>query len=496
MFLTPAAGSPSTLRFALKVPGINGGAEAQISYPFTFPLGVWTHVAVVLEGNLGTLYVDGVPVATNPSIVANPSDMGPTFNNWLGESQYGADPTLDGSLDEFEVSCRAYSPVEIADRASAGGPVCGNASCQAGEDCASCPADCGACPPVCGDATCDPGEDCSSCPADCGECGGPFIDADFSAGADGFVYADDAFRGTSQPDYASGSVTSGALQVNLGGVNETDVVNMSGGFSRSFTLSAPTAVTFNFGYTLSMTADYEPDECSEVLVSIDGTLYGSGADDFVARRCDVAGESGMFVRTTPVLPAGTHTITLGGFNTQKTTASEQTTIRIDDVLLVEAGSVPLQLFFDDFSGGLSQWVETGEGDWNTEGLHSMSGYPGLGSGSPAAHSDNCDSTCTITLSTPINLSGYTAASLAFLRFVDSELDAGEFLRVEVFNGTAWSVLFNWQQGAGGGDDNTWHAETVDLAPYLGLTGFNLRFVTSSSATTEHVHVDDVIIVAQ
>ena len=118
LFLTPAANNPSTLRFALKVPGIHDGLEAQISYAYSFPIGVWTHVAVVLEGNLGTLYVDGLPVAANSNMLANPSDMGATLNNFLGDSQYSADPTLDGAIDELEIACRAYSAQEITDRAA------------------------------------------------------------------------------------------------------------------------------------------------------------------------------------------------------------------------------------------------------------------------------------------------------------------------------------------------------------------------------------------
>jgi len=51
--------------------------------------------------------------------------------------------------------------------------VCGDGICHAGESCASCPQDCGACPaPVCGDGRCDGGESCTSCPGDCGACPG------------------------------------------------------------------------------------------------------------------------------------------------------------------------------------------------------------------------------------------------------------------------------------------------------------------------------------
>ncbi|MCJ7816955.1 MAG: Ig-like domain-containing protein, partial [Candidatus Aenigmarchaeota archaeon] len=50
--------------------------------------------------------------------------------------------------------------------------ACGIGGCQAGETCSSCPADCGQCPPQCGNVVCDSGETCSSCSSDCGQCGG------------------------------------------------------------------------------------------------------------------------------------------------------------------------------------------------------------------------------------------------------------------------------------------------------------------------------------
>ncbi|GAB4509594.1 MAG: hypothetical protein Tsb0020_26210 [Haliangiales bacterium] len=58
-----------------------------------------------------------------------------------------------------------------------GGPTCGDGVCEPGEDCETCPEDCGECPPppVCGDGVCEPGEDCETCPEDCGECGGECV---------------------------------------------------------------------------------------------------------------------------------------------------------------------------------------------------------------------------------------------------------------------------------------------------------------------------------
>ncbi len=48
------------------------------------------------------------------------------------------------------------------------GNCCGDGDCS-GEDCSTCPQDCGPCA-TCGDGDCNGNEDCSSCPQDCGEC--------------------------------------------------------------------------------------------------------------------------------------------------------------------------------------------------------------------------------------------------------------------------------------------------------------------------------------
>jgi galactose oxidase len=110
MFLTPRAGG-ATLRFAIR---LNNGAEQQISYGTDLPLNQWRHVAVVLSGNTGRLYLSGIQVAQNTNLVLNPINLGATASVWLGRSQYTADPYLNGTLDDVRMSCRAYSDDEIA----------------------------------------------------------------------------------------------------------------------------------------------------------------------------------------------------------------------------------------------------------------------------------------------------------------------------------------------------------------------------------------------
>ena len=112
MFLTPQNGSTSRLRFGITTSG--AGGEMPIDGPFALSVGVWQHLAVTLKGNMGILYLNGVPVGTNSSMTINPSSLGNTANNYIGKSQYSADPYFNGSIDEFRVYSRALSAREVA----------------------------------------------------------------------------------------------------------------------------------------------------------------------------------------------------------------------------------------------------------------------------------------------------------------------------------------------------------------------------------------------
>ncbi len=172
--------------------------------------------------------------------------------------------------------------------------------------------------------------------------------ADFDTDEDGFSYNDDVFRSTSEPYYADGSRISsggysgGALQVDLGGINNNDIYDMSGGWSRDFALSDAASIRLSFRYRLSQTNQYESDEYSQALVSIDGTLYGTPPDDYVAQV--VGNGSGgsapdtdwqLFQVDLGTLSAGTHTIVVGGYNNKKTQVNESTQVLIDEVSLSE-----------------------------------------------------------------------------------------------------------------------------------------------------------------
>ena len=106
LFLSPSSGG-GTLRFATR----NSGAEQIVETAALTP-GQWTHVALTLGGTTGTLYVNGVAVATNAAITIDPIALNTSFN-YLGKSQF-ADPLFNGALDDVLITDYALTAAQIA----------------------------------------------------------------------------------------------------------------------------------------------------------------------------------------------------------------------------------------------------------------------------------------------------------------------------------------------------------------------------------------------
>jgi hypothetical protein len=111
MFLTPHSAMDNTFRFAITRAG--AGAEQRLDGPTPLPTGVWKHVAVVLTGASGTLYLDGQPVATGADVTFRPADVAPFGNSWIGRSEFSTDPALDGEIDQVRIYNRALSASEV-----------------------------------------------------------------------------------------------------------------------------------------------------------------------------------------------------------------------------------------------------------------------------------------------------------------------------------------------------------------------------------------------
>ena len=112
MFLTPNNSFTGTVRFAITTAG-GGANESLVTAPAPLSPG-WHHLAVTIDIAAETiqLYVDGDMVASAPTTTL-PADLGATTQNWLGRSQYEADPYFMGMLDEFRIYNRALSTSEV-----------------------------------------------------------------------------------------------------------------------------------------------------------------------------------------------------------------------------------------------------------------------------------------------------------------------------------------------------------------------------------------------
>ena len=185
------------------------------------------------------------------------------------------------------------------------------------------------------------------------------LSSGFDSNADGFSYVDDAFRGTSEPGYADGAwgagfgESGGGLQIELGGINNTDIFGMSGGWQTSFTVASGTSNSLTFRYNMTQAAHFESDEFSQVLVSIDGTLYGAGGNDYIAQITgDGNGGSAQstgwqtFTVDLSSLPPGNHTLAIGGYNNKKTWNNETTEILIDNVQITETSTTTVNQTID------------------------------------------------------------------------------------------------------------------------------------------------------
>ena len=116
MFLSPYNGS--SMVFAITKFGGNG---SQSIYAPALTAGAWHHVVVTLQRSqstgVGTIYVDGVATASNTAMTFTPDMIGSLVNasnNYIGRSQYSADPYLNGRVDDFRIYNGALNAAQIA----------------------------------------------------------------------------------------------------------------------------------------------------------------------------------------------------------------------------------------------------------------------------------------------------------------------------------------------------------------------------------------------
>ena len=100
-------------RHALRHAVSRGHARSRDSSPPIPADSTWHHVAVTMDaGNTVVLFVDGMPMKTQPSPSVHPADFANLTEAYLGRSR-GQDPYFNGAIDELRIACRAFTPDEI-----------------------------------------------------------------------------------------------------------------------------------------------------------------------------------------------------------------------------------------------------------------------------------------------------------------------------------------------------------------------------------------------
>jgi autotransporter-associated beta strand protein len=109
MFLTTRPSTNGGLRFAINT----GAGEQQVNTSAPLTVGVWQHVAVTLRGSTATIYLNGAAVGTNTGVTLRPSSLGQSTNNFIGKSQFSADPALTASVDDFRIYSKGLTAAEV-----------------------------------------------------------------------------------------------------------------------------------------------------------------------------------------------------------------------------------------------------------------------------------------------------------------------------------------------------------------------------------------------
>jgi len=146
------------------------------------------------------------------------------------------------------------------------------------------------------------------------------------------------------------------------------------------------------------------------------------------------------------------------------------------------------VFSDSFETGiLTKWVQDSQKDWYDSNQRATEGIR-------SAEVDGSARDAYITIANPIDLSGRTEATINFDWLIESSLDTGEYLCLDLYNGVSWKE--NRCLKGNVDTENTWHHEEIGLSTGYLVNGFKLRFRAKMSGSDEDANVDNVSVVVR
>ena len=169
-------------------------------------------------------------------------------------------------------------------------------------------------------------------------------------------------------------------------------------------------------------------------------------------------------------------------------SSRSEIVQIDNVVITGSSSGGVtpptsSTSFDENFDDLTNWSKSGDNRWTVV----SSWYEDLPTNrGNFISSKNCDNSCILTSGT-IDLSSYSSATLEVSRFVDSSLDSGEYLSIEVYNGNTWTEIAKW--GADNNQDtDEWEDESINISRYID-DNFKIKITSLQSSNSEDTGID-------
>ncbi len=97
---------------------VNGGSEQTLAST-ALPTGVWSHVAIALDGAIGTLFINGAVAASGtvtitPDQLLAPNTTTGRQHNYLARSEGSLMPMFQGSLDDVQFFASALNATQLA----------------------------------------------------------------------------------------------------------------------------------------------------------------------------------------------------------------------------------------------------------------------------------------------------------------------------------------------------------------------------------------------
>ena len=222
-----------------------------------------------------------------------------------------------------------------------------------------------------------------------------------------------------------------------------------------------------------------------VLMGNAVSFDGSGSTDdgtIVSYQWDFSDgstASGVHV-THSYVAAGTYTVTLTVTDNGGLTGTDTAVVTVTDP------NAPITVFADSFEisewNGL--WTEDSQNDWFRSSQRASAG-------SRSAEVDGFASDAAL-MSVTINTQGKQTTTISFSWLIESTLDAGEYIALDVsVNGGTWV-----EQKRLRGDvdkEDVWHQNSF---PIIGASSLRLRFRGKMSASNEDANVDNVMVVVR